>query len=83
MWKNSFTGRDITALYTLHTNISVSILVTVELFFSQQRPFLALLLNLGHLGHFVPASTYFLQHLLKTKKEGMMMKIQCHVLDFM
>ena len=52
-------GREITPLDIYHLNIGIIILDTVEILFSQVRPFFALLLNLGHFGNFVPASTYY------------------------
>ena len=40
----------------------------------QVHPFLALLLNLGHFGHFVPDSTSFIQHFLGYKIVASMRK---------
>ena len=62
VWKNTFTGQDITPLYICHPNITVHL-------------FLALLLNLVHFGHFAPVSTLFLQHFLGSKIVARMMKI--------
>ena len=39
-----------------------TIKVRGEVFIFQMRPFLALLINLGHSGHLIPSSTSFLQH---------------------
>ena len=49
--------------------------VVIEISFSQVRPYLDLLLNLRHFGHFALASTSFLQHLLGSKIVARMMKI--------
>ena len=54
--ENPFRGLKITPLDIYHPNLSLKIPVTVEILFSQVRPFLALLLNLGHFCHFAPAS---------------------------
>ena len=51
-------------------------------FIFQMRPFLALLINLGHSGHLIPSSTSFLQHFYGLKV-ARMMKIWCRVLDFL
>ena len=83
MWINPFVGQEITPLDIYHPDISFRSPVTVEIFLYQMRPFLALLLNLGHFGHFVSASTEFLQNFLGSKIVARMMKIWCHVLDFM
>ena len=61
-----------------HPNLSVRISVTVDMFFSCVRPFLALLLNLGYFGHLGPASTLFLQHFFGSKILANMIKICCH-----
>ena len=73
--ENTFTGREISPLAICHPNISVRSPFTFEILFSQVRPFLALLLNLGHFGHFSPASTSFIQNLLGSKTVARMMKI--------
>ena len=54
--KSSYGSRD-HPLYMSHTIISVMIPFTVDIFFSHVRPFLDLLLNLRHFGHFETAST--------------------------
>ena len=76
-------GREITPLDICHQNIIVRITAIVGIVFSQVRPLLALLLKLVHFGNFAPDSTSFLQHLLGSKIVARMMKIRCHVLDFM
>ena len=53
---NPFTNQEITPLDIYHPNLSVRSSVTVEILSSQVRSFFALLLNLGHFGHFGPAS---------------------------
>ena len=63
-----FTGQEITPLDICHTNLSIRSLVTVEIFLSRVHPFLALLLNLGQFIYFVPPYTWFLLHLLGSKK---------------
>ena len=55
--ENPFMGREITPLDICHPNFSVRSPVTVDILFSQVRPFLDLLLNLGHFGKLEPAST--------------------------
>ena len=55
--KNPFTKREITSLDICHPYRSVRIPVKGGSLFYQVHQFLALLLNLGHFGHFVPAST--------------------------
>ena len=55
--ENTFTSQDITPLDICYPILDVRSPVTVEILFSQVRPFLALLLNLGYFGHLEPAST--------------------------
>ena len=57
IWKNHFTIQETTPLDIRHQNISVISPVGGCLLFSQLRPFLALLLNLGCFGNFIPDST--------------------------
>ena len=57
IWKNHFMGQDITPLDIWHSNISFINPVIVEILFSQVCQFLALLLNLIHLGNFGTALT--------------------------
>ena len=75
--------QEIIPLDTCNKNLIIRSMGTVEILFYQVHPFSALLPNLGHFGHFLPASKQFLQYFLGSKKVGRTMKIQFHVIDFM
>ena len=68
-------SQNIAPLDTFHPNLSVRSPGTVEVLYSRVRTFLVLLPNLGHFGHYAPASTQFLQHLLGLKIVAKTMKI--------
>ena len=57
--ENTFTSQEITSLDIYYKNIRIRIQVKWEILSLNLSQVLALLLNLGHCGHFILASTFY------------------------